>query len=275
MPFSSLALLNLSSFHFQLSFTALWRISITITIIALFLWVHRWIPKFIDTRIVRQQRKTIEALATAVNAKDKLTFDHVRRVQIYAVGLGRLAGCSEMELQALQEGAILHDVGKIGVPDAVITKRGKLTAAEFEEMKMHPVLGAEILGRLELPFPIVPLVRHHHERWDGTGYPDGLKGEEIPLIARILSVADSFDAVREDRPYRKGVTRQESIDHLMERSGSVYDPTIVGLFVTNLPRFEAQIRAEHAHQAADFGVRQPSGLSAAGQRARPDAGLAV
>jgi HD-GYP domain-containing protein (c-di-GMP phosphodiesterase class II) len=107
-----------------------------------------------------------------------------------------------VELQALQEGSLLHDVGKIGVPDSILTKPGKLTAEEFEQMKLHPSLGADILERVGFGFPIVPVVRHHHERWDGTGYPDGLMGVGIPLTARVLSIVDSFDAVREDRPYR-------------------------------------------------------------------------
>jgi HD-GYP domain-containing protein (c-di-GMP phosphodiesterase class II) len=118
----------------------------------------------------------------------------------------------------------------------------------------------------------VPCVRHHHERWDGSGYPDGLKGADIPLTARILSIADCFDAVREDRPYRKSMTRQAAIDFMLERSGSQYDPELVGLFLTNLPRFEAQIRAERVFTAQDFGVVPAARIAGGG---RPDAGIAT
>ena len=252
-----------------------WRASVTGLVAYVAIFLRRRMPRLAEQACTRLQRNTIEALATAINAKDHLTFDHVRRVQIYAVGLGRLVGCSAPELEALQEGALLHDVGKIGVPDAILTKTGKLTAEEFETMKMHPVLGADILTRINFPFPLVPVVRHHHERWDGTGYPDGLKGVDIPVTARILSIVDCFDAVREDRPYRRGMTRQEAIDLVLDGSGTLYDPSLVGLFLTHLPEFEAQIKAERSFNSSDFGIGPPSGISASGRRAMPAAGLAA
>jgi putative nucleotidyltransferase with HDIG domain len=152
--------------------------------------------------ISRVHLATVEALATAINAKDEITHDHVYRVQVYAAGLARHFGLSELEVEALKAGALLHDVGKIAVPDYILNKPGKLTAAEFEKMKTHTVVGAQIMERVNFPYPVVPVVRHHHERWDGRGYPDGLTGDQIPLTARILSVVDAFDAVREDRQYR-------------------------------------------------------------------------
>src|SRR5262249_1008503 len=176
----------------------------------------------------KAHRETIEALAVAINAKDEVTHEHVLRVQIYAAGVARLLGCDDAEIEALRAGALLHDIGKIAVPDYILNKPGKLTAAEFEQMKMHTIVGAQILGRVDFHYPVVPIVRHHHERWDGHGYPDGLKSEEIPLTARILTVVDCFDALREDRQYRRGLTREEALDFLLQNSGSQYDPRVVG-----------------------------------------------
>ena len=188
--------------------------------------------------------RTIEALAIAIDAKDEVTHDHVHRVQVYATGLARMFGLSDAEIEALKAGALLHDIGKLAVPDYILNKPGKLTPAEFEKMKVHTIVGAEILGRVDFPYPVVPVVRHHHERWDGRGYPDGLQGEHIPITARILSVVDCFDAVREDRQYRKAMTREEAIDLIKGSSGTMYDPQVVEAFLENLPKFEAEIRRQ-------------------------------
>ena len=131
--------------------------------------------------------RTIEALALAIDAKDHTTHDHLQRVQLYAVEIGKDLGLSEQELEALTAAAVLHDIGKLAVPESIISKPGKLTRSEFEKMKIHPVVGAEILERVEFPYPVVPIVRSHHEKWDGSGYPYGLRGEEIPIGARILA----------------------------------------------------------------------------------------
>ena len=184
---------------------------------------------------------TVEALATAIDAKDQTTHCHVRRVQIYAAALGELLGLSEAELSALNAGALLHDVGKLAVPDHILNKPGTLTPAEFEKTKIHTVVGAEILSRVDFPYPVLPIVKHHHERWDGRGYPDGLKGEQIPMTARIMSVIDCFDSVREDRPFRSGMTRAEAIELLCKGSHTHFDPTVVDLFIKHLPQFEAEI----------------------------------
>lgn len=186
--------------------------------------------------------RTIEALAIAIDAKDEVTHDHVHRVQTYATGLARVLGLSAQEIEALKAGALLHDIGKLAVPDYILNKPDKLTPAEFEKMKIHTIVGAEILSRVAFPYPVVPVVRHHHERWDGRGYPDGLRGEQIPLTARILSVVDCFDAVREDRQYRKAMTREQAIDLIKSSSGSMYDPEVVRLFLEYLPTFEAEIK---------------------------------
>jgi diguanylate cyclase (GGDEF)-like protein/putative nucleotidyltransferase with HDIG domain len=216
--------------------------------------------------------RTLEAFATAVDAKDQITHEHVQRVQIYADGLACLLGLTDKEREALHAGALLHDIGKIAVPDYILNKPGKLTAAEFDKMKLHTVVGAQILERIKFPYPLVPIVRHHHERWDGSGYPDGLQGEEIPLTARILTVVDCFDALREDRQYRRAMTREEAIELLRKDSGTFYDAHIVKLFIENLPTFEAEIASMKKGQKAftPIAVEQSEAIL----KAAPAAGLA-
>ena len=184
---------------------------------------------------------TVEALATAIDAKDQTTHCHVRRVQIYADGLGKLLRLSNGELAAMKAGALLHDVGKLAVPDHILNKPGMLTPAEFEKTKIHTIVGEEILSRVNFPYPVLPIVRHHHERWDGRGYPDGLRAEQIPITARIMSVVDCFDSVREDRPFRQGMSRDEAVALLRKGAGTHFDPRLVELFIEYLPRFEAEV----------------------------------
>jgi diguanylate cyclase (GGDEF)-like protein/putative nucleotidyltransferase with HDIG domain len=217
--------------------------------------------------------RTLEAFAAAVDAKDQITHDHVQRVQVYAEGLARMLGLSEPEIRALRAGALLHDIGKLAVPDYILNKPGKLTAAEFDRMKIHTVVGAQILERINFPYPLVPVVRHHHERWDGKGYPDGLCGEEIPLTARILTVVDCFDALREDRQYRKGLTRDEATEMLRRDRGASFDPRVVDLFLENLPRFEEQIARlkQGAQVFTPLNVEETEAI----RRATPAAGLAA
>lgn len=200
---------------------------------------------------------TVEALATAIDAKDQSSHCHVRRVQIYTDGLGRLLGLSKSELAALNAGALLHDVGKLAVPDHILNKPDALTPAEFEKTKVHTIVGAEILSRIDFPYPVVPIVKHHHERWDGQGYPDGLKGEQIPITARIISVIDCFDSVREDRPFRLGMSRDEAINLLGKGAGSHFDPNIVELFIEHLPQFEIEIAARGLDQIHNSDAGRP------------------
>lgn len=184
------------------------------------------------TELNRLYLSTIETLAMAIDAKDQITHGHIRRVQAYAVGLARRVGVSDEKLiRAIEAAALLHDMGKLAVPEYILNKPGKLTGAEFEKMKVHASVGADILSAIEFPYPVVPIVRHHHENWDGTGYPAGLKGTDIPIGARILSVVDCFDALTSDRPYRPKLSDDDAIAILLERRGSMYDPLIVDTFI--------------------------------------------
>jgi diguanylate cyclase (GGDEF)-like protein/putative nucleotidyltransferase with HDIG domain len=194
--------------------------------------------------LARLHLATAEALATAIDAKDQTTHGHVRRVQIYAAGLGKVLRLSNAEVAALKAGALLHDVGNLAVPPHILNKPGRLSSAEFERMKIHTTVGALLLTRVEFPYPVIPIVRHHHEQWNGLGYPDGLKGEQIPITARIIAVVDCFDSVREDRPFRRGMTRDEAIALLLRGSGTHFDPKIIELFIKHLPAFEAEIAAQ-------------------------------
>src|SRR6266850_1993032 len=175
---------------------------------------------------------TIETLAMAIDAKDQVTHGHIRRVQLHATSLAREVGVrDETLLKAIEAAALLHDMGKLAVPEYILNKPGKLTDAEFEKMKVHASVGADILSAINFPYPVVPIVRHHHEYWNGTGYPDGLRGTDIPIGARILSVVDCFDALTSDRPYRPKLSDDEALRILIQRRGSMYDPLIVDTFV--------------------------------------------
>lgn len=179
---------------------------------------------------------TIEALAIAVDAKDQVTHGHIRRVQEYSTGLARALGVADpREIKAIEAASLLHDIGKLAVPDEILNKPGKLTPAEFEQMKQHTVAGANILSVVDFPYPVVPIVLHHHENWDGSGYPTGIAGTAIPIGARILSVVDCYDALTSDRPYRKALSSDEALSVLRERRGTMYDPVVVDTFIRLLP----------------------------------------
>src|SRR6476660_3331914 len=187
---------------------------------------------------------TIESLAIAIDAKDQTTHGHVRRTQIYAREMGKLFSVTESEIQALHAGALLHDIGKLAVPEYILNKPGKLTEAEFAKMKIHPTVGGDILKRVNFPYPVEDIVRYHHEKWDGSGYPKGLKGEAIPLIARIISVLDFYDATRCDRPYRKGMKREESLALLNSMTGSAFDRKVVEKFIAHVEEFDRLIDSQ-------------------------------
>lgn len=175
---------------------------------------------------------TLETLAMAIDAKDQITHGHIRRVQTWAVHLARELGIRDDALiQAIEAAALLHDIGKIGVPEHILNKPGKLTPAEFERMKLHASIGADLVATIHFRDLVVPIVRHHHENWNGTGYPDGLAGTNIPIGGRILAVVDCFDALTSDRPYRQRLGDDEAVNILVERRGIMYDPLIVDAFL--------------------------------------------
>lgn len=189
--------------------------------------------------------RTIQALAMAIGAKDDTTSAHLARVQIYAREIGRDLGLTGAEQEALLAASILHDIGKLAVPEHIISKPGRLTPEEFEKMKIHPIVGAEILERVQFPYPVVPIVRSHHEKWDGTGYPDGLKGEEIPIGARILAAVDCLDALSTDRQYRRALPLEEAMKIVQKDSGKHFDPRIVDLLSRRYVELEKMVRTQH------------------------------
>jgi putative nucleotidyltransferase with HDIG domain len=175
---------------------------------------------------------TIEALAMAVDAKDQITHGHIRRVEVFALELAKRLGVNEdRHLKAIATAALLHDMGKLAIPEHILNKPGKLTAAEFEKMKRHADIGADLLSSVKFPYPVVPIVRHHHEHWNGGGYPAGISGTDIPLGARILSVVDCFDALTSDRPYRPRLSNEEAFAIIREAKGKLYDPLVVDTFI--------------------------------------------
>lgn len=212
---------------------------------------------------------TIESLAIAIDAKDQTTHGHVRRTQIYATQMGHLFNVSESDLRALHAGALLHDIGKLAVPEYILNKPGKLTEAEFAKMKIHPTVGGDILKRVNFPYPVEDIVRYHHEKWDGSGYPKGLKGEQIPLIARIISVVDFYDATRCDRPYRKGMKREDSLALLNNMVGTAFDPKVVKKFAEHVIEFDRLIDSEDIQEQVASAAAIDTETST-----KPDAGLA-
>ncbi|HEY6389830.1 MAG TPA: diguanylate cyclase [Bryobacteraceae bacterium] len=193
--------------------------------------------------------RTIEALALAIEAKDHTTHDHLQRVQVYAIEVGKELGLDEGQLEALRAGALLHDIGKLAVPEHIISKPGKLTREEFEKMKIHPVVGAEILERVRFPYPVTPIVRSHHEKWNGSGYPDGLKGEEIPIGARILAAVDCLDALASDRQYRRALPLDESMQKVLSESGISFDPQVVEVLHRRYIELESMAQAQQVEKA--------------------------
>jgi diguanylate cyclase (GGDEF)-like protein/putative nucleotidyltransferase with HDIG domain len=188
--------------------------------------------------------RTIEALALAIEAKDHTTHGHLQRVQVYATELGKDLGLNDEERHALQAAALLHDIGKLAVPEHIISKPGRLTPEEFEKMKIHPVVGAEILERVKFPYPVVPIVRAHHEKWDGTGYPYGMSGENIPIGARILSAVDCLDALATDRQYRRALPLDEAMKVVIAESGRAFDPKVVEVLSRRYTELERLAQAK-------------------------------
>ncbi|HEX7958594.1 MAG TPA: diguanylate cyclase [Terriglobales bacterium] len=188
--------------------------------------------------------RTIEALALAIEAKDHNTHDHLQRVRIYAIEIAKELKVGEEEVEALRAAALLHDIGKLAVPEHIISKPGKLTPEEFEKMKIHPLVGAEILERVKFPYPVVPIVRAHHEKWDGTGYPYGLAGEQIPIGARILSAVDCLDALASDRQYRRALPLDQAMARVASDAGRAFDPKVIEILQRRYVELEGIARAQ-------------------------------
>jgi diguanylate cyclase (GGDEF)-like protein/putative nucleotidyltransferase with HDIG domain len=186
---------------------------------------------------------TIEALARAIDAKDQTGQSHIRRVQTYAAGLARGFGMSDDDIQGVKTAALLHDIGKLAVPEHILSKPGPLTQEEFQKIRIHPQVGAEIMSAVPFPYPVAPLILSHHERWDGKGYPHGLKGTDIPLGARILSVVDYYDALTSERPYHKAMTHEGALALLQQEAGRALDPSVVEMFVAMIPQMAEAVDA--------------------------------
>jgi putative nucleotidyltransferase with HDIG domain len=209
---------------------------------------------------------TVQTLAAAIDAKDQVTHGHIRRVQNYAVELAKAVGIrNELQIKAIQAAAVLHDTGKIAVPEAILNKPGPLTKEEFAIMKQHAAVGADIISSINFPYPVEPIVRYHHENWDGSGYPEGLVGTAIPIGARILAVVDCFDALTSDRPYRGMLTDAEALAIVVERRGRMYDPLVVDTFLRIYPTLRS-------HDARELvGDRRSQGQELSGALGARDA----
>ena len=216
-------------------------------------------------QIASLNMRTIEALALAIEAKDHTTHTHLQRVRTYAVEMARELNLDEAQIEALRAAALLHDIGKLAVPEQIINKPGKLTPEEFEKMKVHPIVGAEILDRVAFPYPVAPIVRSHHERWDGSGYPEGLAAENIPIGARILAAVDCLDALASHRQYRPALPLSEAMAKVKEKSGTWFDPKIVGILERRYVELErmAQMSEETAISGLSRTVRVERGLAPA------------
>src|SRR5881296_57794 len=213
-------------------------------------WIYRSYQTYLN-RLEAQKKhaeeiaalhlRTIEALSLAIEAKDHTTHDHLRRVQVYAIEIAKDLGVDEAQLNAIRAASMLHDIGKLAVPENILSKPGRLTPEEFEKMKIHPIVGSEILDRVQFPYPVVPIVRSHHEKWDGSGYPNGLKREDIPIGARILSAVDCFDALASDRPYRQAMTPAEAMNNLSAEKGRSFDPRVVEVMERRYQELEMMV----------------------------------
>jgi len=253
----------------------------TLVLAPVLYWIHRAYRNYLGRledemehakQMADLHLRTIESLALAIDAKDQNTHNHVRRVEVYAAEIGKELGLPDEELKALRAAALLHDIGKLGVPEHILSKPGKLTPLEFEKMKTHPVIGCQILEQVRFPYPVAPIVRSHHERWDGKGYPDGLRGEEIPIGARILAAVDCLDALSTDRQYRRALSLDEAMATVASLAGTGYDPRVVATLQRRYLDLECMAQ-QHLVDGARLAneVRVENGLApAAGFACVPD-----
>jgi diguanylate cyclase (GGDEF)-like protein/putative nucleotidyltransferase with HDIG domain len=208
---------------------------------------------------------TIEALARAIDAKDQTTQSHIRRVQTYAAGLAKAMNLSPEDIQGVKTAALLHDIGKLAVPEHILSKPGPLTQEEFQKIRIHPQVGAEIIAAVPFPYPVAPLILSHHERWDGKGYPQGLSAEAIPIGARILTIVDYYDAVTTERPYHKALAHDSAIGLLRHESGRALDPNLVQRFIDLLPTLISEADAAEPEVATPVEPRRTTtGMTATG-----------
>ena len=220
--------------------------------------------------------RTIEALALAIDAKDHATHEHLQRVRVFAVEVGMEMGLAGGDLEALRTASLLHDIGKLAVPEHIINKPGRLTPEEFDKMKIHPIVGGEILERVNFPYQVVPIVRAHHERWDGKGYPDGLSGEEIPIGARVLAAVDCLDALASDRQYRRALSLQEAMTEVARGAGTQFDARVIEVLQRRYEEFQLKARAlcdrtESKNLSTDVKVKNGHAPAAGFEGARPAA----
>ena len=214
--------------------------------------------RFVRDRVARERQQvdrmaalhlaTMEALALAIEAKDHTARNHIRRVQVYSTGLARALGMPEPDIEAVRTAALLHDIGKLAVPEHILAKPGPLTPEEFQKVRIHPQIGAEIIAAVPFPYPVSPLILNHHERWDGRGYPSGVAGDRIPLGARVLGLVEYYDALTSDRPYHKAISVEAAVDLLRQEAGHALDPRVVDTFLRVLP--ELRVEAEKADEEA-------------------------
>jgi diguanylate cyclase (GGDEF)-like protein len=230
-----------------LSLSKSWTIPVASVAVYFALRVHRQ-----ARRMAALHLSTLEALAIAIDAKDQTGHNHIPRVQIYARGLARAIGMSQSEIEGLNMAALLHDIGKLAVPEHILAKPGPLTAEEFQKVRIHPQVGAGIIGSVPFPYPVAPLILNHHERWDGRGYPAGLKGADIPLGARVLSLADYFDALTSERPYHQAMSVDNAVGLLQSEAGKALDPHLVETFLQLLPTLLAEAQAAASTQPDAF-----------------------
>jgi putative nucleotidyltransferase with HDIG domain len=182
----------------------------------------------------------LDALTRVMASRDSATAAHARRVQRYASALAHeMCAADDLLIEAVQTAALLHDIGKLAIPDWLLHKPGPLTREEYEQVKHHAVIGAEMLEGIDFPGPLALIVRHHHENWDGTGYPDGLSGDRIPFGARLLAIADCYDALTSERPYRKGLSQDRALNMIVERRGTSFDPAVTDGFLRIVPGLRA------------------------------------
>ena len=199
-----------------------------------------------------------EALARAMAVRDGATCDHARRVQKHALTLARQAGVTDQAaLGAIGPAALLHDVGKLAIPDRLLDKPGPLTRAEYAIVQQHAVIGSDILTAAGFPGAVALIVRHHHERWDGSGYPDGLRGESIPVVARVLAIVDCYDALMSDRPYRRALSHGRAVKMIAEQRAIMYDPAITDVFLRVVERLRVGHARAHGAPLEPYPAERP------------------